>query len=851
MAISAMSSSESSSDSRGGVQVAQIWTMGRRRASSAVAVRSSGTRGIALVAAGLAAVLIVQRSSLVGFVTGPARLQQLSLAPGSLAALNSRSWRVAVAAERNDLDRGNDVSYDVDLEYADKELSEENEGEPRYFGVAAQEGVDILQEPDGEIAEELLMPGDVVACHVLPDGSHAKLMDGRGYLKLTDGVEEVDPWAAQILKRPGVDVNDAASLAYLSLDTEQLTPLAEHLPLPTRVVKELERRGIKDASPIQEEVFDRILRGESMCLQSQTGSGKTLAMMLPLLTAMSDESTWGEDGDKIIVVTANRELAVQLFSDIDNMGFFPASQGFATMIIVGNIPPKESIQKANVIIGTPNEMGGVLHKDRDLIEQLNTKLRGIILDEVDEYTTAPKIFGSDWANKKRRKNYNEKKALLGENGGVIEYFIKRSLSYSRRKDLQVLAASATLSRPIARKVFRLLRWDPLGRWYNKPPPLVRPKAADAIDWQSVPRMATIPLHIAHRFVQVVKRKTDTEISEKHWTRKGVAWGGINRRLKIRAAAGTRRGPRDGSGQRPVSMELAASMMDTLHDTLKSRPMNSGSSMVIISNTAGITVRDAIAMMKKWGFHEAEAIHRSLWDDPRDWPSRWAIKYSYDMKDHAPELAVKHRQLNERMAKGEAPPVPVGSPAWKQMEERKQLGECTAPVMVGFEGLGRGIHFDGVDTVYIVGLPQKPLKYMHLAGRVGRLGHAGGKVVSIVPKRSVKVLDAWANQIGPGVRFEAEAVDRYRSAAAVTPARPVGYVSERQRQRSEKADEAKREIPQLTEGEEYIPVPGFAERDDVREKEMAEIRRVVKRSRQPDEVAARRIQQRLRWVTNPI
>ena len=29
--------------------------------------------------------------------------------------------------------------------------------------------------------------------------------------------------------------------------------------------------------------------GESMCLQSQTGSGKTLAMMLPLLTAMSEE----------------------------------------------------------------------------------------------------------------------------------------------------------------------------------------------------------------------------------------------------------------------------------------------------------------------------------------------------------------------------------------------------------------------------------------------------------------------------------------------------------------------------------------------------------------------------------
>ena len=32
--------------------------------------------------------------------------------------------------------------------------------------------------------------------------------------------------------------------------------------------------------------------------------------------------------------------------------------------------------------------------------------------EVDEYTTAPKLFASKWAIKKKRRIYNEKKAVL-------------------------------------------------------------------------------------------------------------------------------------------------------------------------------------------------------------------------------------------------------------------------------------------------------------------------------------------------------------------------------------------------------------------------------------------------------
>jgi len=294
------------------------------------------------------------------------------------------------------------------------------------------------------------------------------------------------------------------------------------------------------------------------------------------------------------------------------------------------------------------------------------------------------------------------------------------------------------------------------------------------------------------------------------------------------------------------------MLDGLHDTLKARKRDSGSSMVIICRSAGIAVREAVSTLQHWGFYEAEGLHQSLWEDPKDWPSRWAIKYSYDMQDHSPELAERHRALNIRLKRGEADPLPVGSREWRKMEDRKANGECQAPIIVGFEGMGRGIHFDGVETAYVLGLPRKPSIYMHLAGRVGRLGHNQGKVVSVLPKRGSKVLDAWASQIGPGVRFEEEPIQRIRSRPAVTPPKKLTTPSEAWNWRDERGEEEYEEggVPLLTEGEEYVPVPGNYDDERGQKRELEQVRAAVRRSRQPDGVAARRIRAKLARVTNP-
>eukprot|EP00931_Biecheleriopsis_adriatica_P086237 TRINITY_DN60949_c0_g1_i1.p1 TRINITY_DN60949_c0_g1~~TRINITY_DN60949_c0_g1_i1.p1 ORF type:complete len:883 (-),score=151.39 TRINITY_DN60949_c0_g1_i1:20-2668(-) len=729
-------------------------------------------------------------------------------------------------------------------------------GPVHYFGVSNPDGISIIDSPGAGEEVEKLMPGDVIAAEVSSDKKYGRLLDGRGWVELGQegaGIEEMHPWAAQVMKKPGITKDEAASLGYLSMDEEKMPPLHQHLPLPRRVLHQLEKRGVKKASPIQEAVFADIHAGKSLCLQSQTGSGKTLAMALPLLTAMSEESEWGRGGDKIIIVASCRELAVQLFSDIDSMGFFPKGKGFATTIIVGNVPPTEAVINANVIIGTPNELGGYLHKDNDIIKALNTQLRGIILDEVDEYMTAPKLFASRFAIKRKRKRYNEQKATLSGrlgdfNYGLIEWFLKRNLAYSRRRDLQVLAASATMDRNMARKVFRMLRWDPLGRWYDNPPPLMRPLAVMKANWQAIPAMPTVPLEVKHRYVQVVPGDTKTRIKKlAHWMRRPYENGGLPA-LKVKSLRGQKRD----MGARPVAERNANAMLDGLHDALKAR--KPGSAMVVICRSAGISVRDALGKLHKWGFYEAEAIHRALWTDPKDWPSQWAEKYTYDFQDHSAEIAVKHEQLNQRTKTGTPVSFPVGSNEWRRMEKRQQKGEATTPIVVGFEGIGRGIHFDGIETVYIVGLPQKFKAYAHYAGRVGRLGQPAGKVVSIIPKRSSKVLDTWAKKIGPGVTMEPEQIRRLRSAPVQdteTYRLPMKTRRNLLAQPVEKKPEVEPEPLLLPEPEDPLRMPGFDD-EDLPEPEPIPVRdRVAEaaRSRRKNDIAVRRIATQLQRATS--
>ena len=67
-------------------------------------------------------------------------------------------------------------------------------------------------------------------------------------------------------------------------------------------------------------------------------------------------------------------------------------------------------------------------------------------------------------------------------------------------------------------------------------------------------------------------------------------------------------------------------------------------------------------------------------------------------------------------------------------------------------MARGLHFDAVDTVFILGIPDSPATYLHLAGRTGRYPVLEGQVVTLCPRAAHTQLTGWSTRLG-GIQFE--------------------------------------------------------------------------------------------------
>ena len=91
---------------------------------------------------------------------------------------------------------------------------------------------------------------------------------------------------------------------------------------------------------------------------------------------------------------------------------------------------------------------------------------------------------------------------------------------------------------------------------------------------------------------------------------------------------------------------------------------------------------------------------------------------------------------------------------KEIDEEQ---EEPPPFLVTFEGSARGLHFDAVDAVFVLGRPASAASYLHLAGRVGRSSASDsdgggvvirpGTVVSLCTKGAATELEKWTKQIG--------------------------------------------------------------------------------------------------------
>lgn len=146
------------------------------------------------------------------------------------------------------------------------------------------------------------------------------------------------------------------------------------LGLSEGFVKEVENAKFKEPSEIQEKTIPLAMQGRDIIGGSATGSGKTLAFGASIIEK-------GEKGKGIqaLILTPTRELAEQVgkvlrkFSNYKNLGVAIIYGG------VGMGPQVESLERCEIVVGTP---GRILdHLGRGTINI--SKIKTLVLDEAD------------------------------------------------------------------------------------------------------------------------------------------------------------------------------------------------------------------------------------------------------------------------------------------------------------------------------------------------------------------------------------------------------------------------------------------------------------------------------------
>ncbi|PRI11341.1 DEAD/DEAH box helicase [Leucobacter massiliensis] len=144
------------------------------------------------------------------------------------------------------------------------------------------------------------------------------------------------------------------------------------------MVDALANRGIVDAFPIQEQTIPLALTGQDIIGQAKTGTGKTFGFGLPLLQRVGADP---EPGVQALVVVPTRELAVQVYEDLE---LAAQNRGATVVPIYGGKAYEGQIEQlkagAQVVVGTP---GRLLDLASQRILNLGN-VREMVLDEADK-----------------------------------------------------------------------------------------------------------------------------------------------------------------------------------------------------------------------------------------------------------------------------------------------------------------------------------------------------------------------------------------------------------------------------------------------------------------------------------
>ncbi len=156
-----------------------------------------------------------------------------------------------------------------------------------------------------------------------------------------------------------------------------MTTFAE-LGVDQDIVDTLAAKGIVDAFPIQEQTIPLGLPGQDIIGQAKTGTGKTFGFGIPVVQRLGLNP---EPGVKALIVVPTRELAVQVYEDMDML---TSGRSTTVVAIYGGKAYEGQIDQlkagAQIVVGTP---GRLIDLNNQRLLDLSNATE-VVLDEADK-----------------------------------------------------------------------------------------------------------------------------------------------------------------------------------------------------------------------------------------------------------------------------------------------------------------------------------------------------------------------------------------------------------------------------------------------------------------------------------
>jgi ATP-dependent RNA helicase RhlE len=155
--------------------------------------------------------------------------------------------------------------------------------------------------------------------------------------------------------------------------------LFNQLGLSAELLRAIDEKGYREATPIQQQAIPLILEGRDVLAGAQTGTGKTAGFTLPMLQRLQ-HGTVNRRRIRALVLTPTRELAAQV---ADSVRCYGRHLPFRAAVIYGGVSINTQIAKlrkgVDIVVATPGRL--LDHLQQGTID-LNA-IECLVLDEAD------------------------------------------------------------------------------------------------------------------------------------------------------------------------------------------------------------------------------------------------------------------------------------------------------------------------------------------------------------------------------------------------------------------------------------------------------------------------------------